>query len=779
MHSRLPNYRPSFRLFTLRPCRAKCGWRRPWTLLFALAVAYSATTVAQGQSFPAAPALGWDVPLRVAQQPDRLPNNEDSTAESPHEPTPAAKEAEARAEQQVAVLKLIASNQDAAQKRHEELKKEKADWEAKLGQLAVDGLDESRPFSFLSLDKARDELAAEAPTASALRDALAAAKDAVAQAAAEKADKERDLRRAKDSLEHNEDPATIVPLTGAVADAEHELKLADKQLELHRLESANFQLEQQIQALRQAYAQKKVDLYQHDVAFTQVMLDEVLSELDRRTSAAGNRLNSLENDLSKYLLPQMYQSRQRLDEARVAQDEPRLTTLQAEVQAKTLAQQAAQFESETLLDKQQRLNELKQSWKRRFDLASGVATSQEAGAWLRETQSALDHLRSATGLLNDKIESIRKQLASLEKKRQAADEADARVQPWLAESTRVLESQRRMCEKALAEIDAARLVQRKLLDDLTGSTLADTANRWLAEAADYIRYVWDYPLATVNDNDITVGRIVRGMILLVVGVYASRMLSRMFGRRLLSRMGINAGATAALQSVAFYLLVLIFTLLALKLVDVPLTAFTVLGGAVALGVGFGSQNIVNNFISGLILLAERPVKVGDLIQLAELYGNVEHIGPRSTRVRTGENLDIIVPNSTFLETNVVNWTLSDNHMRTKVAFGVAYGSPTVKVSHLALKAAANHDRVFDRPAPFVIFTDFGDNALAFELHFWVAVRTLMERRRIESDVRFNIDHLFREAGITIAFPQRDVHLITEQPIRVEVAPPKQSDSEAA
>jgi small-conductance mechanosensitive channel len=115
-------------------------------------------------------------------------------------------------------------------------------------------------------------------------------------------------------------------------------------------------------------------------------------------------------------------------------------------------------------------------------------------------------------------------------------------------------------------------------------------------------------------------------------------------------------------------------------------------------------------------------------------------------------------------------------MRTNVAFGVAYGSPTGKVSHLAQKAAANHDRVFERPAAFVLFNNFGDNALEFELHFWVSVRTLMERRQIESDVRFNLDHLFREAGITIAFPQRDVHLTTAQPIRVQVTPPEPAEA---
>jgi small-conductance mechanosensitive channel len=107
-------------------------------------------------------------------------------------------------------------------------------------------------------------------------------------------------------------------------------------------------------------------------------------------------------------------------------------------------------------------------------------------------------------------------------------------------------------------------------------------------------------------------------------------------------------------------------------------------------------------------------------------------------------------------------------MRTCVKVGVMYGSPIGKVTHLALKAAANHDRVFDKPAPFVLFSEFGDNALQFELHFWVAVRTLTERRVIESDIRFNIDHLFREAGIVIAYPQRDMHVYTHEPIQVQM-----------
>jgi small-conductance mechanosensitive channel len=737
-----------------------------WVVALTLAFGYLAAARGQGPAFPTFPAYGRDGGLRIAQQPDPAAD----ILQQPSEPA-ATDEAAAREERQATVLKVIASNQDAAKKRFEELQKEKTDWEVKLSQLAANGLDDPRPYSYLSLDRARDELAAERQSSATLRDGVDVAKDAVTQASTEKENKQRDVRRAKEALEKNTDAAAAAPLSATLADAEHALKVAQEQLGLRRAELANVQLDQQVQSLRQAHAEKKVEFYAEDVIFTPVMRDEVLTYLDRRINAAGNRLKSLESDLTKYLQPQWYQARQRLDAARVSQDQAQLAALEAEVQAKNLAQQAAQFESEILVDKNERLQDLKQTWLRRFQLANDALSMLGPAESADEAQAALDKLRVTTASVNDRIESVRRQLSSLEKKRQAVDETDAGVRPWLAVSSQVLEDQRRFCERTLAELDAARLVHRKLHDDLTTGTLSDTAGRWLAEGLESIRNIWDYPLATVGESDVTIGLIVKGAILLLAGVYASRLLSRWFGRRLLSRMGFNAGAAAAMQSVAFYLLVLIFTLFALKLVQVPLTAFTVLGGALALGVGFGSQNIVNNFISGLILLAERPVKVGDLIQLADLYGNVEHIGPRSTRIRTGENLDIIVPNSAFLETNVINWTLSDNHMRTKVLFGVAYGSSTGKVTQLALKAAANHDRVFDRPAPFVLFGDFGDNALAFELHFWVAVRTLMERRQIESDIRFNIDHLFREAGITIAFPQRDVHLITPEPIRVQMTPP--------
>jgi small-conductance mechanosensitive channel len=279
---------------------------------------------------------------------------------------------------------------------------------------------------------------------------------------------------------------------------------------------------------------------------------------------------------------------------------------------------------------------------------------------------------------------------------------------------------------------------------------------------------WTYRLINVGGTWITVRKLVVGFTLLVVGYFVARFLSGLVRRGLLGRPRVTEGGAAIFGTVVFYLLLLVFTFSALNIAGVPLTAFTLLGGAAAIGVGFGSQNIVNNFISGLILLAERPINVGNLIEVGDLHGTVEHIGPRSTRVRTGANVEIVVPNSTFLESNVVNWTLSETRVRVNVSVGVAYGSPTERVADILRRCTEEHERVLATPAPIVLFGDFGDNALVFEVHFWIEMRRMMDRRMIESDVRFRVDEHFREAGIVIAFPQRDVHLSSLAPIDVRV-----------
>ena len=281
--------------------------------------------------------------------------------------------------------------------------------------------------------------------------------------------------------------------------------------------------------------------------------------------------------------------------------------------------------------------------------------------------------------------------------------------------------------------------------------------------------VWTYEILKIEGSPVTVGNIAVGLALLLIGFLASRFLSGLVRRTVFQRLRLREGGAAAFETLLFYLFLMLFAVSGLKIAGVPLTAFTLLGGAAAIGVGFGSQNVINNFISGLIILAERPVNVGNLIQVGDLYGVVERVGPRSTRVRTGRQR----------RDHRAQQHLPRAERRQLDADRVARPHPRrrrrrlrlarrARSSQILRRAVDEHERVLKSPEPIVLFTDFGANSLDFEVHFWIEMRRIMDRRIIESEIRQSIDRLFREAGIVIAFPQRDVHLDTTRPIEVVV-----------
>lgn len=280
--------------------------------------------------------------------------------------------------------------------------------------------------------------------------------------------------------------------------------------------------------------------------------------------------------------------------------------------------------------------------------------------------------------------------------------------------------------------------------------------------------LWQFKIIAIDNHPVTVGKLIIALLVLVIGFVVVRISFRLLGSRLLSKTPLKKSTASAIQKMFTYFAYLLVLLFALRMVNIPLAAFAFLGGAIALGVGFGAQNIINNFISGFIIMTERPITIGNLVEIDGVLGEVEDIGARCTRIRTGENIHILVPNSSFLEKNITNWTLSDDRIRTKVVTGVVYGSPVRQVEELLIKAAKENEKVLKSPEPFVVFNDFGDNALIFEIYFWITIRRIIERRLIESSIRFRIDDLFREAGIVIAFPQRDVHLNTTEPLELRL-----------
>jgi small-conductance mechanosensitive channel len=218
----------------------------------------------------------------------------------------------------------------------------------------------------------------------------------------------------------------------------------------------------------------------------------------------------------------------------------------------------------------------------------------------------------------------------------------------------------------------------------------------------------------------------------------------------------DVGVKESLKRLTHYGLFTIGFLVAVSMAGLDLQKFTILAGALGVGIGFGMQNIVNNFVSGLILLFERPVKIGDTVTIGEDWGTISRIGLRSTVVETFDRSEIIVPNADLISQKVTNWTFSSKIVRVNLPVGVAYGSPLEKVLEVLNKAAREHPDVLTYPEPNSIFESFGNSSIDFKLRFWV--HTIDDRMRIRSDVAVIIDRLFREEGVTIPFPQQDLHL---------------------
>ena len=278
---------------------------------------------------------------------------------------------------------------------------------------------------------------------------------------------------------------------------------------------------------------------------------------------------------------------------------------------------------------------------------------------------------------------------------------------------------------------------------------------------------WNYQLFQIGGIEYTVGQFILLALLLVLGYGLSKFLENLFSKRL-AKTQLRPQAIQTLQRVLFYLLIIGVISAALSLLHVPMASFAFLTGAVAIGIGFGAQNIINNFISGWILMTEQPVRIGDFIEIDQFVGVVERIGNRSTRIKRTDGVHLMVPNSQMLERVVINWTLVDNIIRSSVRVGVSYGSPPHRVAELIEKAVDAQPDVLNDPAPRVIFEDFGDNALIFDAFFWCIVGGERELRQIRSKIRYMICDLFAADNIVIAYPQRDVHIDGLGPVQVEL-----------
>lgn len=266
-----------------------------------------------------------------------------------------------------------------------------------------------------------------------------------------------------------------------------------------------------------------------------------------------------------------------------------------------------------------------------------------------------------------------------------------------------------------------------------------------------------YPLVKLGDSEVTLAILFKFACFVAIVFVCERMLRRILVRRFLQHTRFHPSMQYAVSKIGGYIFITIGFYLALKLVGIDLSSLAVVAGAIGVGLGFGLQNVISNFVSGLIILAERPISIGDRVELGEIAGLVAKINLRSTNIVTNDNITIIVPNSDFITNKVTNWSYGDPKVRLRLPIGVAYGTDPERLRRLLIEVAKEHPMVLREPTPELFFSGFGDSSLNFELGVWTA-EMASKPRRFRSELNYAVERALRQNGIEVPFPQRDLHL---------------------
>ena len=276
------------------------------------------------------------------------------------------------------------------------------------------------------------------------------------------------------------------------------------------------------------------------------------------------------------------------------------------------------------------------------------------------------------------------------------------------------------------------------------------------EIIDYTNRILNFVLFQIKETPVTVMSVFIFLFFIVGFILMGVMVRRALSRNIFKKLHIDEGTSYMLSRITQYLIIGIGALLAFQFVGIDLSGLAVVFGLLLVGIGFGLQNITSNFISGLIILFERPISVGDRVEFSNIEGDVTEINIRSTMVRTVNNVSIIVPNSAFIEKDVINYSHGDPTYRLDINVGVAYNSDLEKVLKALKEVAAENDGVLKSPKAEYHLIDFGESAWNMQLRAWVA--DVKHYASVRNELNQAIVHKFREYGIEIPFPQRDLHL---------------------
>lgn len=644
------------------------------------------------------------------------------------------------------------------------------------------GFEEGPPYSILMLDELEDELAAKVSKHKLLESSQATLDHLMNTSLEDAQQAEAAIDRAIQKVQ------TAAP--GQEEAAKWRLEAARQNMRLQavrsqilgarrdtireQVESAQIEINR-VQRMVEV-ARPETQFLESDVERLKKLSAEQDQRLVKEADALDRRIKSAVSERKK-LQPELERLTQSAPESPEA-GLHRLRAITLDVLADALTSTRESVDGLVQLEKAARLLQ-----KHRKELWDGAQDGRRDEI-VADLQRHADRFRDWENLIKIERESTQAEISNIDARKQSLTNDDPRLALYdqqRAARAEELDMWRRVGE---AVDNQRRLVKRWLSRFAPETQPGHKVPAWeraVKEVREIAGAVWSFEVTSFQNSIVVDGETIVGKVPITVSILLKVLVFLWIGYAISTRVVTKVrhglvgrgiiGEAQAKTLANWVMLVLGFLLLlgALKLLGIPLTVFAFFGGALAIGIGFGTQTLIKNFISGIILLFERKIRVGDIIDVDGIVGTVTEVNTRSSIIRGADEVETMVPNALFLENRVTNWTLTNARQRRSVKVGVAYGSDTRRVMEILKDCADRHGLVCKDPAPFAVFEDFGESALVFILYYWFDFRGEGSPIVVASDLRLMIEKRLAEAGIGVPFPQRDMHLTTTDPIRVQLA----------
>lgn len=633
-----------------------------------------------------------------------------------------------------------------------------------------DGFPTPGPYSVLKIDELRDAARAMALTTQGVQTRLNMTETLAETTQRNLKGTQEKSRQLSERLEEIQDPAKRDALTG-----NRDLARLRERVEGARagmLEAEKKQIQEEVTEARHRMAllNRQLKVAEQDPAFTQQDYDKIKKRLE-------TEYQSLTEEMERAVVEQSTQRQAvaageaalatadaRASASKKATSRPkseRQTQLTESIELKRLQFDNANLHVELLREMLNGLEQERHIWDIRFATAQetlSVVEEREANAKLVATAKQIrgwkEYALQQVGMVGNQISDVEDRLA------EAPSPAQSRA---LTDRLRLFRHREDLYRRALQRTDSLLgLIDNKQAEFAAreqGRSVLARMKEWGRASLVMLSNAWHVELFSAEDTievdgksitgrrSVTVGKIVTALAILIVGYWVAGILARFAERQAIARLQLDPNVANIIRQWAlacFFLLLVIVTLMSVK---IPITAFAFLGGALAIGVGFGTQNLLKNVISGLLLLMERPLRVGDVIEVDGIRGMVTTIGLRSSTIRDINGVETLIPNSNLLEKNLTNWTYSSFRKRYSLRIAVATGSDARQVKEKLRDLAGQHGQILKEPEPYVLFEDFSEQALVFVLHYWIEISPGIDAATVASDLRFMIERTFAEEKI--------------------------------